>query len=278
MRRLKTLSKRRIAGQYTVSGLLWIAVLTVPGCKAYSPDALPSSEAEFHQMDWPLFTRTFQQVLRRDSLRANQEKWVGSVELATQFNRKNQVVSCTARAIPDSPPQPGSSASKLEEMVRAVCWNTVFPMLPATVFNVSGLFTVSQTLVFPRLELEPEQSKKLDLNAEQYARGHYFWEHTLANLPVDGVGVASFRVKADPQGRVQECKVSLREVSYRAESFKPDKQLRERATRLCEWMNLLQMPGFVLIDGKLPTVSATVLYTPWKGGPDKFPLTDVSGH
>lgn len=149
MRRLKTLSKRRIAGQYTVSGLLWIAVLTVPGCKAYSPDALPSSEAEFHQMDWPLFTRTFQQVLRRDSLRA------------TQFNRKNQVVSCTARAIPDSPPQPGSSASKLEEMVRAVCWNTVFPMLPATVFNVSGLFTVSQTLVFPRLELEPEQSKKL---------------------------------------------------------------------------------------------------------------------
>ena len=61
--------------------------------------------------------------------------------------------------------------------------------------------------------------------------------------------------------------VNLRAVRYRPESFKPDNQLRNRATQLCEQLDLRQMPGFALEQGKVPPIHASVFYTPWKGGP-----------
>ncbi|MCE4057280.1 hypothetical protein [Pseudomonas sp. Au-Pse12] len=164
-----------------------------------------------------------------------------------------------ARAYPYNP--------KLGEMLKDLCWNTVFPLAPAVAFDPDGVLEVKGTLMFPPLTLEPEQLKAFDFNATQYAKGHFFWTHTLARLPVDSIGVASFEVKADPQGKVQECWVNLREVRYRPESFKPDNQLRNRVTQLCEQLDLRQMPGFVGQPDGLSRGEALVEYMPWCGGP-----------
>ncbi|WP_337155047.1 hypothetical protein [Pseudomonas protegens] len=252
--------------------LLVGALLALSACQSGAPGTSLSQEEQQRQIDTQVYAATVQQVLHRDGLRANADKLSGSVELLMKFNRQNQVVSCEAQSSPAPAAKAYPYNPPLGEMVRQICWDTVFPMAPAVAFEPDGMLEVKATLIFPPLTLEPEQLKAFDYTAVQYAKGHFFWAHTLARLPVDSVGVASFQVKADPQGRVQECWVNLREVAYRPESFKPDNQLRNRATQLCEQLDLRQMPGFALIDGKLPTVSATVLYTPWKGGPDKsFP-------
>ncbi|ROL77624.1 hypothetical protein BLX41_12540 [Pseudomonas protegens] len=258
---------------------LWVGILlALSGCQSGSPSTSLSQEEEQQRTDTQRYAATMQQVLHRESLRANSEKLMGSVELVMKFDRQNQVISCEAQSSPAPSAQAYPYNPKLGEMVKAICWNAVFPLAPATAFEPDGVLQVKGTLMFPQLTLESEQLKEFDFKAVQYAQSHFFWEHTLARLPLDSVGVASFQVKADPQGRVQECWVNLRPVSYRPESFKPDNQLRNRATELCEQLDVRQMPGFSVEQGKVQPIYASVFYTPWKGGPNKSAhLSQASG-
>lgn len=250
-------------------GFLAGILLALSGCQSGLPGSSLSQEEQQRRLDTQLYAASVQQVLYRESLRANAERRMGSVELAMKFNRQNQVVSCAAQSSPVPAARAYPYNPKLGEMLKDICWNTVFPLAPAVAFGPDDVLEVKGTLMFPPLILEPEQLKEFDFNATQYAKGHFFWTHTLARLPVDSIGVASFEVKADPQGKVQECWVNLREVRYRPESFKPDNQLRNRVTQLCEQLDLRQMPGFAVEQGKVQPIHASVFYTPWKGGPNK---------
>lgn len=248
-------------------GLLAGLLLALCGCQSDLPGPLLSEDEQQRQLETQFYANAVQQVLYRESLRANAEQLTGSVELVMRFNRQNQVIDCAAQSSPLPDARAYPYHPKLGEMLKSICWNTVFPVAPAAAFEPDGVLEVKGTLMFPRLTLEDEQLKEFEFNAGEYAKGHFFWTHTLAPLSVDSVGVASFEVKADPQGRVQECWVNLRAVRYRPESFKPDNQLRNRATQLCEQLDLRQMPGFALEQGQVPPIHASVFYTPWKGGP-----------
>ncbi|WP_207815893.1 hypothetical protein [Pseudomonas sp. 50_B] len=250
-------------------GLLTGLLLALSGCQSDLPGTPLSKDEQQRQLETQFYANAVQQVLYRESLRANAEQLMGSVELVMQFDRQNQVIGCAAQSSPLPEARAYPYNPKLGEMLEGVCWNTVFPLAPAAAFEPDGVLEVKGTLMFPRLTLEGEQLKGFAFDTAQYAKGHFFWTHTLAQLPVDSVGVASFEVKADPQGRVQECWVNLRAVRYRPESFKPDNQLRNRVTQLCEQLDLRQMPGFAAEQGQARPIHASVFYTPWKGGPNK---------
>lgn len=247
---------------------LWMAgLLALAGCQspAQSPSAV--SDEQQRQADMQRYSNTVQQVLHAESIRANAQQLSGSVDLLMTFNRQNEVVSCEARRSTNPAMQVYPYSLKLGALVKGICWDSVFPMAPATAFDGDERLRVKGTMIFPPPSPNAEQRKALDLQTLDYARGRFFWERTLAGQALDSIGVASFEVKANPQGKVQECWVNLRAVQYRPESFKPDNELRNKLTGLCEQLDLRQMPGFALVDGKVPPIATSVFYSPWKGGP-----------
>ena len=246
----------------------WVGILlALSGCQSGLPSTSLSQQEQQQRTDTQLYAATVQQVLHRESLRANREKLMGSVELVMKFDRQNQVISCEAQSSSAPSAQAYPYNPKLGEMVKAICWNAVFPLAPATAFEPDGVLEVKGTLMFPPLTLESEQLKAFDFKAVQYAQSHFFWEQAVAGTGIDSIGVASFHYTANAQGQVQECLVNLERSEFRPEAFKADAALRQHLTQRCQQLDLRQMPDFVSRPNHLTRGEVLVEYMPWRGGP-----------
>ncbi|AZE12076.1 hypothetical protein C4K10_3799 [Pseudomonas chlororaphis subsp. aureofaciens] len=154
-----------------------------------------------------------------------------------------------------------------ESLARQVCWDSLFPEMPAELFGPEG----EQEIVVPMVlilmdESTPERQRRLDA-VEAYAQSRFFWTQTLGKQPVDSIGKAHVRFVANAQGQVQECLVNLDPVGERRDAFKLDSDLQARLTAQCKQINLRQMPGFKVGDKGLARGNVLVEYAPWKGGP-----------
>ncbi|QLL16057.1 hypothetical protein [Pseudomonas chlororaphis] len=244
--------------------LIIAGLLALAGCQtqAVTP-AQPLAADDIQQQKMNSFARQFSGVLVRNAFAANGQGLVGSVDLKVKINRQNQVLSCEIR--PNAQLAP---VLALESLARQVCWDSLFPEMPAELFGSEGEQEIVAPMVFPILldESTPERQRRLDA-VEAYAQSRFFWTQTLGKQPVDSIGKAHVRFVANAQGQVQECLVNLDPVGERRDAFKLDSDLQARLTAQCKQMNLRQMPGFKVGDKGLARGNVLVEYAPWKGGP-----------
>ncbi|OLF53289.1 hypothetical protein [Pseudomonas chlororaphis] len=255
-------SPSRLIAAWPALPLILASLLSLAGCqtpKSVAPAPAPKAEETSTQQRAQAFGRQFSAVLVRNAVAANSQALEGTVDLVAKIDRQNRLVACEIR-----PNAQASAAPALESLARQVCWDSVFPEVPAEMYGPEKVQVIVAPLVFPALDESERQSRARAVEA--YERSRFFWAQGLGKERFDSIGRAHLRFVADAQGQVQECLVNLNPVEERWSAFKPDSALQARLTAQCKQINLRQMPGFALDETGLAHGSVMVEYAPWKGG------------
>lgn len=211
------------------------------------------------------FVYGMQKAFREGVIGANQQQLTGEVKLELVINRKNELLRCEVLGAPQA--ADAQAASKLGALAKDVCWSLVFPEVPPEELDDEGIVEVRAPLILP--PMPEDQRQYVEGRQRLYAQSRFFWDRTLANQPPDSIGVATFHYRANAQGKVQECLVSLGGKRERLNDFKFDNDLQNRLTQLCKQLDLSDMPGFVVDEKGVATGLVSFDYTPWRGGPKK---------
>lgn len=250
-----------IAGSMT--GCQVKSAASAPATKPVAPTFTPE-EMEAYRLQ--RFVEGMQGVLRDSILDANRQQLTGEVKLALVINLKNELISCEVVGTPQS--TDAKAVSALGALAKDACWNSVFPVVPAQYFNEDGIAEIRAPLILPILA--DYHLPGLERRQQSFAQSQFFWERTMANQPPENIGIASFDYRANAQGEVQKCRVSLAATRWRSNSFKKrDRPLLRQLTQQCEELNLSTMPGFKVDEKGLAMGRVSVEYMPWRGGPRK---------
>ena len=240
-------------------------VQSAPPAPAAKPTAPGFTAEELEARRLQRFVEGMQGALRESILNANRQQLTGEVKLALVINRKNELISCEVMGTPQS--TDAKAASELGALAKGACWSSVFPVVPAQYFNQDGIAEIRAPLTLP--SLPDDQQQGLESRQLRFAQSQFFWARTLANQPPENIGVASFDYRANAQGEVQVCLVSLARTRALPESFKRDVNLQRRLTQQCKDLNLRSMPGFAVDETGFATGLVNVDYMPWRDGQKK---------
>jgi hypothetical protein len=221
------------------------------GCS--TPPASPITKAEVMGIH-----KGFSEALSPMSLAANKDWLSGSVMLDIAIDRDNRLLSCTAR--------PTSGAPGLVAVTERACWATVFPPLPAQVFNAHGKTLIRMPMVFG---MDPPTDPQHRASYEgmvfpAFSQGQYFWDNGISAVATQSVGQAVFRYVADRDGSVRVCNVDIHAVESRQAEFAQNSKLVRRLKTACLAMNLSKMPAFAVGNNALATGSVWLFYAPWR--------------
>ncbi|MCV4271246.1 hypothetical protein OH710_01205 [Pseudomonas capsici] len=237
-----------------------VGLLFIAGCQSQtgsrSPEELKRLEA---------FSTDFRNALATNAWLASPELLDGDVRLRVKINRRNEVVFCETE--PYSQTALSSVYPRLSALVKDVCWNTLFPVVPSELYDPDGTADIIAPLVFSSGQDTEELRLKRMGRTIRYAQSRFFWEQTLRKQPPSSIGYADFRYVANAQGEVQGCLVNLRASRQRPEAFELDGDLQARLSAQCKQMNLRQLPGFMVNPQGMAEGIVRVEYMPWKGGP-----------
>ncbi|AZC27204.1 hypothetical protein [Pseudomonas sessilinigenes] len=249
---------RFAAGSLLLGGLLMIA-----GCRSSSVQ----SEEQQAQDRMASLRADFKQVLDQGVNRYHFDDWVGGLSLRAVINRRNEVVSCTAEALPDYPLQRFPDNRKLAPLLEEICWNMVFPRVGPQLFsNDPGEnLQVVIPMVFSPPRSRPMEEQRVRATVREYRdQERYLWRQLFVGERLDSIGIARFHGVVSEQGQIARCQVEWVAIDERLPDFKPDSGLVQRLEARCATLDLQQMSVFLT---SLPVGQRFLFeleYTPWK--------------
>ncbi|MNM82737.1 hypothetical protein D3C81_947760 [compost metagenome] len=246
--------------------LLSAALVTLAGCQS-SPSA--DSQIKADAQAFKTFTVDMQQALQRSIALAPTGEQIGAVTLQVTFDRQSAPVACKARKAPlkygallpaDVMP---SDHQALANLVEALCWKTIYPVVPAALFNGEDTLEVRAPIVvqLPRAIQAPGSARHRAI-----AQREYFWQQLLRDQPVTSIGKASVFYQANTQGKVEGCLVQLSPNPLREDAFRLDGNLQAQLNSRCMKLDLSQMPGFSPNEQGKAEGYSELDYAPWKVG------------
>lgn len=225
--------------------------------------AVASAKPKVQPSDEDVFARDLQRALIPQMLAANVQNLSGTLDLWITLNRAYEPVACEARKSRHPSAIGFAQPSALSALAVRQCWNMIYPKAPGSWFGDDDELEIVAPLVFSMTEYSKSEQHQRRL--QDAAQSQFFWDQVFAGQPLDSIGVAGFRYQAGVTGRVEGCLVSLEPSVLRADAFKFDSQLQQRLTRLCNALDLKQMPGFATDEAGVARGLVGVEYAPWKG-------------
>ncbi|MCF4981745.1 hypothetical protein [Pseudomonas gessardii] len=252
--------------------LFGASLLSLSGCQSQTPEQAAASAAEqaLEQQKYEKFTTTFQTILRSYALAANEQGLTGVMNLIMTVDAQNHVVDCSVKrgTLLPNMSQNNLRQAKLAQLVTELCWTTLFPEVSPKAFtDAKDTQVIVAPMVFsPMIGLSEEQQRWQNQRVDLYRQIRFFREQLFIGHDVQSIGVASFHLIADAQGKVSECMVNLNQSPYRSQGFKVDSALQQRLVTQCKRLDLRQMPGFANYPQGLPLGYVQVDYSPWMNG------------
>lgn len=246
--------------------LLGAALITLIGCQS-SPSA--DRPADVDPQALKTFTVNTQQALQRSIALAPTGEQMGAVTLQVTFDRQSAPVACKAEKAPfkygallpaDVTP---TDHQALANLVEALCWKTIYPVVPAALYNDDETVEVRAPIIvqLPRAVQAPGTARYRAI-----AQREYFWQQLLRDLPVTSIGKASVFYQANAQGKVDGCLVQLSPNPLREDAFRLDGNLQAQLNSRCMKLDLSKMPGFSSNEQGKAEGYSEVDYAPWMVG------------
>jgi hypothetical protein len=243
MRKVRSFAARATA--------LATASAMLAGCS--TQPAGPITEAQLRDIH-----QSVNEVLTSMNQAANKNWLSGAVMLEVSIARDNSLLGCTATST--------SGAPGLVAVAERACWASVFPPMPAEVFDADGKGLIRMPMIFG---MDPPADPQLRASYEgilfpAFSQGQYFWDNGIRAVPTHSVGQVVFHYVADHQGRVLVCNAIIDAVESRPAQFRDNPLLIKRLSAACQAMNLSKMPGFAVAANGLATGSVWMFYAPWR--------------
>ncbi|GHS80196.1 hypothetical protein PAGU2196_10300 [Pseudomonas sp. PAGU 2196] len=246
--------------------LLSAALIAMAGCQA-SPST--DTQAAADAQAFKTFTVEMQRALERSIALAPTGRQLGAVTLQVTFDRHSAPVACKASKAPfkygallpaDVMP---SDHQALANLVEALCWKTIYPVVPASLFGGEATLDVRAPIIVQLpASIQAPGSARQRANAQR----EYFWQQLLRDQPVTSIGKATVFYQANAQGKVEGCLVQLSPTRLREAAFRLDGNLQAQLNSRCMKLDLSTMPGFSTNEQGTAEGYSELDYAPWKVG------------
>lgn len=249
---------------------LALCTLLLAGCQSSSPTGptLTSAQIKEQTRERAAFETSIKRALARAADLANTGDRDGSFNLMIKVDDTNRIIGCGTRPGKKIDDRLPAYNPKLAQELESICWTSVFPALPASMFDANNKTAriVAPVVVYPLAGLSAAAREQRTAMLQGKAQNDFLFRQLLAPLPIDSVGVATLMLMSDSTGQVQECAASLDPHMLRPLDFKPDDTLLASLVQRCKQLDLSTMPGFVPNAKGLTSALHRIEYTPWKAG------------
>ena len=246
-----------------------LAMLMLAGCQSTAPvSPLTAQQKLDRQKATSMFKTRFSHILKRAGDLANTQGRNGAFNLVVTINDKNEVVRCETQSNTYIPVPALAYNSRLARDLASICWTAVLPTVPDFLFDPEekSLRIVAPVMVLPLTDLSPDAQKSREAKLLEKAQNNALFDHLLAPLPIDSIGIATLVVMSDSAGRVQECAASLDPHGLRPQNFKQDDALLGGLIKRCKQLDMTTLPGFKPNAQGMSSLVVQMEYTPWKAG------------
>ncbi|WP_449432216.1 hypothetical protein [Pseudomonas putida] len=239
------------------------ALIALAGCQSHTTAQVDAQTRE-------TFVTHMQQALQRSIGMADTGEQLGAVTLQVVLDRNAAPIHCKARRkipVKLQAQLPGnmqtSNYQALARLVEEQCWKTIYPVVPAAMYDNESSVDVRAPMVLtlPHAAQAPATPRR-----RANVRRQFFWQQLLRDEAVSSIGMASVHYKANAQGKIEGCLVQLHPHRLRPDAFRLDGQLQARLTSRCLQLDLQQIPAFSSNQGVPAEGYSVIDYAPWKVG------------